>query len=296
MRLQNFVQQGGPSLPLTLIGSDPELAGDVQERLGALGLLDPPADRQFGNVSHWALRCFMARIGTPAKTVLDFEAARVLTQGSAQALYPVHADGSLASRVVQGLMARGHWLCRHPDCVNIVYVEGMNADGQPNANRPNQFNDLRMVLRINADGVPETLGSWEATTEPGRLYVEKPLNAEGAARIALDQFKAWVVGTHAGSHEALVQATPVLVYRDKNKDFKRDEDKTFRGLFGINQHWGYDLPVDDIRNASAGCLVGRTKAGHRRFMALVKEDARYRESHGYRFMSTVLSADMVPPA
>ncbi|NJP21759.1 MAG: hypothetical protein HC763_25245, partial [Hydrococcus sp. CRU_1_1] len=41
--------------------------------------------------------------------------------------------------------------------------------------------------------------------------------------------------------------------------------------------WGYDLPVGNIGSSSAGCLVGRTRKGHREFMSLVKSDRSYRE-------------------
>ena len=101
------------------------------------------------------------------------------------------------------------------------------------------------------------------------------MNPKGAARIAFNQYKAWSVGTHRASspqgHEALVQTAPVAVYRDLNKDFKRPGDRVDTGLFGINQHWGYDAPMGDLGTTSAGCLVGRTKNGHRQFMALVKQ-------------------------
>ena len=52
--------------------------------------------------------------------------------------------------------------------------------------------------------------------------------------------------------------------------------------------WGYDLPHNDINNASAGCLVGRTKAGHLEFIELLKSDERVRANGGYRFMTTVM--------
>jgi hypothetical protein len=61
-------------------------------------------------------------------------------------------------------------------------------------------------------------------------------------------------------------------------------------MFGINQHWGYDLPPDNVSNASAGCLVGRTKTGHRAYMQRVKSDARFAVSHSYRFQTTILAA------
>jgi hypothetical protein len=92
------------------------------------------------------------------------------------------------------------------------------------------------------------------------------------------------------AHEALVQTLPIKVHRDLGEDFERTGDATFVGLFGINQHWGFDLPKTDIRSASAGCLVGRTKKDHRDFMALLKADPRYEASRGYRFMAAVIPA------
>jgi hypothetical protein len=122
------------------------------------------------------------------------------------------------------------------------------------------------------------------------------MNAGGAARIAFNQYKAWIVGTHLKSkpnsaHEALVQVEPVTVHRDLNKDYKRSGDKTDTGLFGINQHWGYDAPKDDLGTTSAGCLVGRSKDGHREFMAILKADPRYEANSAYRFMAAVLPGD-----
>lgn len=96
------------------------------------------------------------------------------------------------------------------------------------------------------------------------------MNRKGAARVAFGQYKAWVRGIHhpgtPQAHEALVQAAPVLVYRDMNQDFRREGAPEF-GLFGINQHWGYDLPKDDLGRSSAGCLW-RDRALHRNMRAL----------------------------
>jgi hypothetical protein len=63
---------------------------------------------------------------------------------------------------------------------------------------------------------------------------------------------------------------------------------TETGQFFINQHWGYNQPREDIGTASAGCLVGRTKSGHREFMALVKSDIRYKANPKYTFFTAVL--------
>ena len=201
------------------------------------------------------------------------------------------ATPSLAARIVRVMEERGHRLDKGDGEINIVYVEGLSPDGTPNRNEPNRFNDLRLILRF-VGGRPEIVRSWEATTEPGRYYTDHPLNTQGAARIALGQhLGAWQVGVHRESHEALVQTGAALtVCRDTNRDFKRDGDVRDTGFFGINQHWGYDAPTDDIGKASAGCLVGRTTEGHREFMDLVKSDRRYRADHQFHFSTTVLTA------
>jgi hypothetical protein len=272
------------------IGLHPDLCRNVQERLSALGLLDPPADGKFGPVSRWALSALLGKI--------DRDIAARLLNETADGLFPVAVGDELASRLVKGLAAKGHWLARHPDCVNIVYVEAMNPDGSANDNRPNRFNDSRFILRVDPAGRPELAGTWDATTEPGRFWTQNPMNPMGAARIAFGQYKAWSVGTHNASkpsgHEALVQTQDITVHRDLNQDFSRAGDATDTGLFGVNQHWGYDNPQDDIGTAGAGCLVGRTKNGHRAFMKLVKADPRYVVNNSYRFMTAILDAAAVP--
>jgi hypothetical protein len=192
---------------------------------------------------------------------------------------------------------RGDWISRHPECVNVVYVEGMNPDGTANDNAPSVFNDLRLAFSISTGGAPVVLGSWEGTTEPSLFWTEHPMNPAGAARIQFGQYKAWSVGLHhpglKGQHEALVQVRPVTVCRDLNKDFQRTNDRTDTGVFGINQHWGYDRPRDDLGKSCAGCLVGRTEDGHREFMRIAKSDPRFLISNSYIFVTAVLPASVV---
>ncbi len=162
--------------------------------------------------------------------------------------------------------------------INIVYIEGMNADGKPNSDAPNCFNDRRAVMQV-INGVPQIAQNFEATTEPGSHYTTGPMNPGGAARIKFSQYTAWRVGMHGTRlrHEALVQVAPVSVHRDFNKDFKRSGDRITTGLYGINQHAGYDYSLNNISTASAGCLVGRSRGGHREFMNLIKSDSRYKK-------------------
>jgi len=43
--------------------------------------------------------------------------------------------------------------------------------------------------------------------------------------------------------------------------------------------------------ASAGCLVGRTRDGHREFIQLIKQDRRYLANPHYVFTTTIISGE-----
>jgi len=165
------------------------------------------------------------------------------------------------------------------DWINIIYIEGCDLDGRLNTDAPNQFNDVRCIF--NQD---KCVDIWTATCEPGAYYTERPMNSKGAFRIAFGyHHEAWKIGLHGYSdeHEALIQVAPVKGYRDYNKDGFRTGDNIDTGLFGINQHWGYDLPVHDVGQASAGCLVGRSRQGHQQFM-------EYCKNSGLEHFSTIV--------
>ncbi|SEI01823.1 Putative peptidoglycan binding domain-containing protein [Methylobacterium sp. 275MFSha3.1] len=287
----------GPPLLITNLSSNGALAKAIQWRLSELGYLDPPADGMFGPVSAWALSEFCEGNGVSLRDGFTRAVAQRLLAPAAL-LPDITQSGTWLDKVIAYMNAKFYFICRHPECKNIVYLEGVDPDGTLNNDASNRFNDLRIVFTIGADGRPNLDGSiWDSTTEPGRFWTMNPMNAKGAARIAFNQYKAWVVGTHhpntPSAHEALVQAEPISVYRDLNKDFKRTGDQLDTGLFAINQHWGYDASKDDLGRTSAGCLVGRTRDGHRKFMALVKDDPRYKTNHSYRFITAVMPGDEV---
>jgi hypothetical protein len=287
MALADHLQQSG-DLPLSLLSKAEAI--EVQQRLSEIGLLDPPPDGAFGPVSRWALNAFCEAAGLDFHASMTSDIWRRLSSAEATALFPLDDSGpDFASRVIRAMRARGDFVARHPAAVNIVYVEGCGPEGDENDDAPNKFNDCRLAIRIGAGGKPQLAGAWEATTEPGRYYTLNPMNEKGAARIAFGQYKAWSVGTHI-NHEGLVQTGMITVHRDLNKDYKRGGDQLDTGdYFWVDQHWGYDLPKEDIGRASAGCLVGRRKQGHREFMTIVKADPRYRANNGYRFMTSVLA-------
>jgi hypothetical protein len=198
----------------------------------------------------------------------------------------------LATKIIDYMKAKNYVVFSGEKNYNIIYIEGMNEDGILNDDAPNQFNDRRIIVEVMG-GIPKIVNSWQATTEPGNYYTYRPMNPNGAARIKFGQYQAWKVGIHGNSepHEALVQFLPITVCRDFNQDFKRTGDKLDSGNFGVNQHWGYDAPMTDIKNTSAGCLVGRRREGHREFMELVKNDTRYQKNCDYVFYTTVIAGD-----
>lgn len=294
MTLQEFISSNVSEIPFGALAMDRGMTEEIQRKLIAIGLLDPPDDGKFGPVSMWALQEYAKRANVSQTEEFSKEIAVALVNAENHDLFSIKDTNDLAGKIAKAMQCNGYWLSRHPECFNIIYIEGCSVDGKANDNPPNQFNDVRLLLSIEQDGTPSIVGKWEATTEPGRYWTEQPMDTRGAARIAFGQYKSWVVGTHragtTSAHEALVQVADVTVHRDKNKDFIRDNDTKYTGVFGINQHWGYDLPIDNLGKSSAGCLVGRTKTGHRQFMSLVKSDPRHLASKAYRFMTTILPA------
>lgn len=271
----------------------PLTAEMIQDAEPAIAFLRAIAGRESGmgdvlTAEQWQHGHAMFRAGSADQYLGSFE-GRILP-----AIQPVRPDGgpeeTLEILIAKALENRGLEIDKAKDQVNIVYIEGINEDGSPNNDEANKFNDLRCVIGFRG-GNPVMLGKWQATTEPGYYYDrDHPINRDGAARIKFGQYHAWSVGIHRNNHEALIQTAEVTVCRDLNRDMERTGDTLDTGLFGINQHGGYDQPADDIGKASAGCLVGRLMSGHRAFMEIVKGDPRYKANRNYIFKSTIFAA------
>lgn len=294
MNLKNFADNNIGPISLTILPTHHELVKDIQGKLMLSGLLDPPVDGKLGPVSSWALYTFCEKLNLSLSDGFSRYIALALLNDDSKNIFPLNPSDDFAGKIVKAMIRHGHWIARHHECRNIIYIEGCNMDGSLNDNKPNQFNDIRLVLSISEDGKPQIIKTWEATTEPGKKWTIAPMDQNGAARIAFDQYKAWSAGIHhkgkLNAHEALVQVAEVTVFRDLDKNYCREGDKTYTGIFGINQHCGYDLPHDNLGGSSAGCLVGRMTSGHKEFMSIVKNDPRYVVNNGYRFITTIMPA------
>ncbi|NET14121.1 MAG: peptidoglycan-binding protein [Okeania sp. SIO1H6] len=302
MHIEDFKDSADLKFGLEGIASDYILTEEIHEVLIAASYLDGPIEKKFDILSAQAFlrfqRDYKADLGEEQEfEYLSVETASKLIELRAEAVESfkdaVIPGNDPAGKIYQYMKKKNYRFFTGPQEYNIVYLEGINEDFSENPDRPNYFNDLRVVLEVQG-GIPVVVGKWEATTEPGYHYTDYPMNRKGAARIAFDQYRAWQVDIHGTSepHEALVQiGGEVTVHRDFDKNMIRTGDRLDTGYFGINQHYGYDHPRNDIYTASAGCLVGRTRRGHREFMSIIKQDRRYRNNRNYVFYSTVIAGD-----
>jgi len=121
----------------------------------------------------------------------------------------------------------------------------------------NKFDDLITVFcKLESQWL---FWAFPATTDPGAYWLENPMSELGTAILAPGQYRrAFKIGEHQGKYDALIQARPLTVFRDPDRDRDLDTDgqDTETGFFGINIHcaaWqGESVQVDKW---SAGCQV-----------------------------------------
>lgn len=136
-----------------------------------------------------------------------------------------------------------------PNRLHLLGVRGATPAGPavlwtaPNV--ADRYNDSIVVFG-------RALRAFLGSVDPGAWYTNRPLDSDGCAHL-LNGHWTYQFGTHRG-HPALVQAAPVKVWRDKDKDTTRDpHELTESGWFGINIHaGGVGLNVGPN---SAGCQV-----------------------------------------
>lgn len=168
--------------------------------------------------------------------------------------------------------------------LNII---GIRATGNKVTNK---FDDFIVVEYLDIYGI-KTRDIFPATTDPGLSSMLRPVNSKGCAILVPGQYRAaWMIGYHQGKYEALVQAKPVKVYRDHNKDTVYDlNPKTIEeGTFGINIHKaGTNSTL--VNGWSAGCQVIQNTKNFNKLMKL----AHYQFSQGYgaRFTYTLLNEE-----
>lgn len=168
-------------------------------------------------------------------------------------------DGPSVDKFLRLADANKYVVHRSADDLNIVGWRNPEA-------APNTYSCFISVYWSPKDGVwrEET---WAATTFPGTPYLAHPINKKGCAILVPGQY-CYKMGKHKGS-EALVQASPVSVYRDANTDFAFDLDRVTieQGYFGINIHRP-GLFSKIVGLSSAGCQVFKSREEFNSFIRL----------------------------
>lgn len=140
------------------------------------------------------------------------------------------------------------------------------------ANLPNVFDDLIILVK------DDKAFYFTATTNPGTHWLKNLLNPKGAALLKPGQYvDTYQIGLHQGKYEAFVQAKPVTVYRDADRDDKAEETLvTETGFFGINIHRTNDNGVISqlIDKWSAGCQVLNNPADFKELLFQAKMSGR----------------------
>lgn len=136
---------------------------------------------------------------------------------------------------------------------------------------PNKFSDT-MTACWRVGGKWETR-QWWITCDPGRYYLDHPMNKHGCASLAAGQYKnCWKIGLHRGQYRALVQARPVTVHRILDGEIR----STSVGLYGINIHRAHpDRESQFVDRWSAGCQVFGDPKDFQEFLACVSDSMTF---------------------
>ena len=156
----------------------------------------------------------------------------------------------------------------------------------------NHFDDCLVVI-YNTNDKKEVRRVFTCTTLPGKKAMEHPVNIVGTAILKEGQYRScWKIGYHKGQYKALVQAKPVTVYRDGNKDDKFDLIPRYidKGVFGINIHKAGNSANGStlVDGWSYGCQVLSKSIDFNALMRLVERSASI---YGNSFTYTLINED-----
>ena len=172
-------------------------------------------------------------------------------------------------QIKSAVRAKGYkWFENGDYNLNIVGVRNSETGNEVT----NKFDDfITLSYKIGGEW---SYHCFDATTDPGKHWVENIMREEGVAVLKENQYRgSHKIGLHQGKYEALRQQKPVQVYRDNNLDGNYDllEENIQEGIFGINIHratkWEGKKSTQ-IDKWSAGCQVIAANDDFRLFMEI----------------------------
>lgn len=151
----------------------------------------------------------------------------------------------------------------------------------------NSFDDW-LYLIYRDDTGDFQVHEFPITTDPGKYWLENPMNVKGTAILVPGQYRgSHEIGLHQGKYEALRQKKPLKVWRDQTKDAKLDKGgEIHEGIFGINIHRSNASSQSQVvEKWSAGCQVFQKVADYNFFMDCCRTSKKL---YGNSFTYTLL--------
>ena len=173
------------------------------------------------------------------------------------------------AKIIARMKELNYQVFYRPNQLNIIGVRTATVV-------PNKFDDNMFVFWMNDNGSFEGR-KYPVTTDTGTFWLKNPKEQNGSALLKAGQYiDSWQKGFHNRNeptkrYPALVQAKPITVFRDYNKDNVLDFDgKEQTGLFGINIHRvNPSATSTTVDRWSAGCQVFANPNDFADFMKLV---------------------------
>jgi hypothetical protein len=153
---------------------------------------------------------------------------------------------------------------------------------------PNSFDDeLHVFYKVNT--VKWEYHVFRITTDPGTYWLRNPLQPQGTAILPEGQYvNTYQLGLHKGQYEALVEAKPITVIRDYDRNATLDfyNGKKYTGWFGINIHRANRVgTTKTIDKNSAGCQVFANATDFAKFIKLCQQ---HKSRFGNTFTYTLI--------
>lgn len=191
------------------------------------------------------------------------------------------------NNVVTAMSEKGYRIFNTPSRPFNLNIVGIRSRTRV----PNRFDDwLTVFYRSNEQWIFNT---FPATTDPGLYFLGDEMGSdEGTAILKEGQYRsAYKIGTHRDRYRALVQAKPVTVIRDFDRDRELDysSGREETGHFGINIHRANrDRASIQVDNWSAGCQVVCDPLQFNYFLDICEKGAK---EWGNAFTYTLLHQD-----
>lgn len=172
-------------------------------------------------------------------------------------------------------------LFTRPYELNIVGLRSKSVE-------PNKFDDeLHVFFKTVKDNWDYHI--FKITTDPGTFWLKNPMQPQGTAILAEGQYiNSHSLGKHRGQYTALVQAKPLTVIRDYDRNAILDfyNGKKTTGQYGINIHRANKIgTTKTVDKNSAGCQVFANASDFEAFLKLCEQ---HKSRFGNAFTYTLI--------